>query len=561
MSMKRHLWILLLLFITILLAVAALAEDLVMPILEDEPPHFHICSENGICLDCNEAYDPDGDDVVHQLRSHDYDYDEENHWFYCRCGKQQQVLPHKRDCDKKVCNDCGVDYQDDNVDHVAKRTEWESDGELHWRICDACNHTADTGEHIRNDCRVKSCSVCSKAYDGDHVVHGDDTWDSDGSQHWLACSLCHEEHSEKEEHSNTSGYRTDDENHYLDCDVCGKTYESGEHRTSDGSENGPCATCGKILGATDPEVTDEPEETETPEVTDEPKETETPVVSDEPSDTDEPGETPAPAETEEPTNTDEPIETDEPEETDIPGITDEPDASDTPDITDEPEQSPSPDEDITPEPSESPEDTELPAETETPVIPQRPSATVTPGTSKDGSSFLSRFQSNNSAAANGALFTDADETVTLTVEADTEESGYVGSVLTVFAAGSRTDGVAISLSSRYESDGLLLFRVWQESISEINLLRETTSFTSFVELAQALVQALMPEITADDVDAIIVAILQSGFDGTLTDTNLSAAALGDDIGGEIVGYLAQNGYEFFLVLCGEDVSLLVREIR
>ena len=56
----------------------------------------------------------------------------------------------------------------------------------------------------------------------------------------------------------------------------------------------------------------------------------------------------------------------------------------------------------------------------------------------------------------------------------------------------------------------------------------------------------------------MVAILKSGFDGTLEAMNPDEMVFDEDIEGEIVGYLAQDGYEMILVLCEENVFLRVR---
>lgn len=171
---------------------------------------------------------------------------------------------------------------------------------------------------------------------------------------------------------------------------------------------------------------------------------------------------------------------------------------------------------------------------------------------EEGEDFLSRFMGNSADAAAGDLLS-GEQDVILTIAAG-DEANYEGSVLNVYRAGSREDGVIIALESKYDADTLSNFKALQAAITSVAELRGSESFKSFTELAEALVQALLPEKTADEVDAIIVALLQSG--ENLGDLDVD---LGDDIDGEIVGYLAQDGYELFLVLRDDVVELLVRE--
>lgn len=186
------------------------------------------------------------------------------------------------------------------------------------------------------------------------------------------------------------------------------------------------------------------------------------------------------------------------------------------------------------------EEEELPEEDLVPVI------------GEEGDSFLSRFMENSEDAAAGDLLS-GEHDVTLTIEA-TDEAHCEGSVLNVYRAGSRNDGVIIALESKYDAGTMLSFEQWQSSMTGIDELRSTGSFTSYVELAEALVKALMPNKTADEVDALIVALLQSS--ANLGDLDID---LGDDIDGEILGYLVQDGYEFFLVKNENSIKLIVRE--
>lgn len=100
------------------------------------------------------------------------------------------------------------------------------------------------------------------------------------------------------------------------------------------------------------------------------------------------------------------------------------------------------------------------------------------------------------------------------------------------------------------------FTHWQANTTSVDALRETASFKSFVELTRTLPQSLLPEKTDDELDALFVALLQSGADGTPEDI---VTDLGDDVDGKIVGCVTEASYTFFLVLREDEVELLVRD--
>ena len=175
----------------------------------------------------------------------------------------------------------------------------------------------------------------------------------------------------------------------------------------------------------------------------------------------------------------------------------------------------------------------------------------------DDESFLSRFQGLSTLASDGSVVLgEASEVVTLVIEADGEQ-GYEGSELVLYPADAREDGVIVNLTSRFEAENLSGFAAWQESVTSAEALEATEAYGSFVELARALVQALFPEKADGEVDECLVALLQSGFDGTLESAEL--ANLDEDVDGEVVGYLAAEDYEIYLVLREDSVELLVRD--
>lgn len=171
--------------------------------------------------------------------------------------------------------------------------------------------------------------------------------------------------------------------------------------------------------------------------------------------------------------------------------------------------------------------------------------------------FLTRFQGLSSFAAAGTVLSgEGADVVTLVMEA-TEEQGYEGSELTLYPAGSRDDGVIISLTSRFDAESIGGFAAWQESVTSAEALKATEAYGSFVELARALVKSLFPEKAEDEVDECLVALLQSAFDGTLESADL--APFGEDVDGEIIGCLAAEDYVICLIQHEGSVALLVRD--
>ena len=177
-----------------------------------------------------------------------------------------------------------------------------------------------------------------------------------------------------------------------------------------------------------------------------------------------------------------------------------------------------------------------------------PAPTATPQPTKKPSS----SKTSSVAAATATPEPEQESGLESLIELATEDDEF-----TLYTADSREDGVIANLTSHLDEEALGGFAAWRESMDSVEALEATESYGSFVEMAKALVQALFPEKAEGEVDECLVALLQSGFDGTLEAAEL--ATLGEDVDGEIVGYLAAEGYELYLVLTDSGVELLVRE--
>lgn len=209
-----------------------------------------------------------------------------------------------------------------------------------------------------------------------------------------------------------------------------------------------------------------------------------------------------------------------------------------------------------------PEPTEEPAEepTEEPVeptaAPTRKSAAkkATPTPKADGESFLSRFQAASDVAAAGSVL--MGDVTTLTMEAGADSPC---AILTIDQAGSREDGVTVSLLICRDQEGRKSFLHWQAAVLTADDLQSADAAV-FVELARALIRALQPELSVQEAEEVLVALLRSGTDGALETEELPTATFGEDADGEIIGYLPLEDEEIFLVMRESGVELLVRKL-
>lgn len=150
--------------------------------------------------------------------------------------------------------------------------------------------------------------------------------------------------------------------------------------------------------------------------------------------------------------------------------------------------------------------------------------------------------------------TEEPATVVVLDEAN-EATGYNGSTLTTFANGT------VMLTSSYNADVLAGFKAWLEGIVDVDALNNSEAFAEFVKNAKVLVKTVLPDLTDEEVDALIVAIVTSDVEGVeLTDADL-VDFFGEAVTGELLGLYAQNGYEFCLELTEESILLSARAAK
>lgn len=167
-----------------------------------------------------------------------------------------------------------------------------------------------------------------------------------------------------------------------------------------------------------------------------------------------------------------------------------------------------------------------------------------------------------------ALGLDA-EAVTVTDEAtvivlDEAEGTYGGSVL-VYATG---EIKALILASAYDAEVMAAFADWRAAIADVAALREAEGFAEFVKHAEEMLRAILPELTEDELDELLVAILNSDAEGVELEEDALALFFGkdeageesDEEAGEVLGVYEQDGYQFCLMQTGTSVILAMRAI-
>lgn len=166
------------------------------------------------------------------------------------------------DCDKE-CNIC--DYTRETKHKFSE--SWSKGAQSHWHACIICGEKKDLAPHIPGPAATEEqaqiCLACNFILTPkrNHVHDFKDTWTSDDTGHWHACTGC-EEQQDFEAHSfddscdpdcNICGYlnetahvqtdvwENDEINHWHVCASCGKSFQLGEHMLEDGE---PCSICG-----------------------------------------------------------------------------------------------------------------------------------------------------------------------------------------------------------------------------------------------------------------------------------------------------------------------------
>lgn len=145
---------------------------------------------------------------------------------------------------------------------------------------------------------------------------------------------------------------------------------------------------------------------------------------------------------------------------------------------------------------------------------------------------------------------------TTTIVLDEAEGTYGGSVL-VFVNGEMK---VLILTSTYDASVIATFADWRKTITDVEALRAAEQFAEFVKNAECVLLAVLPELTADELDALLVAILNSDAENVEIEEEVLALFFGEDETGEVLGVYEQDGYQFCLFKTETSVGLSVRAL-
>jgi len=209
-----------------------------------EEPHVNTDPIDNKCDDC--GY------VLHEcVFGGNWLSDASGHWQACTtldgCVIKGNVGDHYSTDGNNLCDVCGWEMHT-----CAPGSEWESDDDYHWHVCnvvDGCTTIFDKaihddatgdGDHI--------CDICDRPDVSEHIYGAE--WEKDENGHWQLCTECgapgtvdvHEDtdgdhicnvcNYTMSGHSFGSEWKYDENNHWHEC-ACGEKSDSAAHNDSD----------------------------------------------------------------------------------------------------------------------------------------------------------------------------------------------------------------------------------------------------------------------------------------------------------------------------------------
>ena len=238
------------------------------------------CIAKSVCDVCGGEYgnvDYDNHDTTGVT---DWMYDDNSHCQTCNCGTYinhgshysetwiSEGDVHYKNCDtcgasfdygvcsgssvatciaKAVCDTCSNEYGTFNPNNhdTTDVTAWESDGNIHWQICN-CDDYINVGSCFGGeaDCgNLAVCEICGNEY-GDIAAGGhkpDGVWYTENGVHWQLCTVagCNEKVYEE---ACSGGYATCSEKAV--CSFCEEEYGDLEPHEYSGDCDANCDFCG-----------------------------------------------------------------------------------------------------------------------------------------------------------------------------------------------------------------------------------------------------------------------------------------------------------------------------
>ena len=129
-------------------------------------------------------------------------------------------------------------------------SDWKSDGERHWKVCEQCGIEVDVSSHTGGTatCTKKAvCTICNHEY-GELAPH---TGGTATCEQQAACDVCKQKYGDLAPHDYAGGKILHDANgHWYVCSVCSKNSETEPHSggTATCKEKAVCAVCGEAYG-------------------------------------------------------------------------------------------------------------------------------------------------------------------------------------------------------------------------------------------------------------------------------------------------------------------------
>ena len=182
-----------------------------------------------------------------------YNYD--GHWHLCTvCGAKDEVRDHypgpaATEAEDQICLTCGY-VMTPRLNHTHEYEDtWSSDKTGHFHACSGCGDQKDFEVHSFDDLCDPDCNVCGYKIDTAHSW--DEDWQYDNAGHWSTCILCGEvgepqAHEPGEEATELAPQV---------CTICGyelaprleHTHAPGEDWLTDENNHRRACICGEVM--------------------------------------------------------------------------------------------------------------------------------------------------------------------------------------------------------------------------------------------------------------------------------------------------------------------------
>lgn len=127
---------------------------------------------------------------------------------------------------QRLCKDCGTK---ENQEHKTG-TQWQSDEEKHWYVCEICQGAVGEEQHTEREFCSEACQVCGYVKPDGHLFEETYSWDE--NFHFRKCMFCPGQ-TDITPHQMGTELASDREGHYYPCTGCGYHSQPVAHNLSD----------------------------------------------------------------------------------------------------------------------------------------------------------------------------------------------------------------------------------------------------------------------------------------------------------------------------------------